>query len=153
MCMLCLCGEDSTRLAAFSFFHLGRRLSLCQGLAAPPPPPAMGNAQISLGLPLGSGASCHLERLQLFMPCCFTCSIWFCCKDWTCFHYGIFFSFPVRVLRGVLCLQCGRLGRFPSCSWFLTCPTIRTCVNTTDLLTVEGRFMVLIAPCMITKSV
>lgn len=151
MCMLCLRGEDKHTVSCVFFFSPGKAIVPVPGACCTPP--AMGDAQISLGLPLGSGASCHLERLQLFMPCCFACSIWFCFKGWTYFHYGIFFSLPVRVLRGVLCLQCGRLGRFPSCSWFLTCPTIRTCVNTTDLLTVEGHFMVLIAPCMITKNV
>lgn len=152
MCMLCLCGEDSTRLAAFSFFHLGRRLSLCQGLAAPPPQPwAM--------LRLAWACLWALEPVVIWKDYNFLCPVALhvvygsVLRIEHVFIMVFFFSFPVRVLRGVLCLQCGRLGRFPSCSWFLTCPTIRTCVNTTDLLTVEGRFMVLIAPCMITKSV
>lgn len=133
VCRFCLYGKGNTWLSYF-FFHLGRQLSLCQGL----------------GVPLWLWAMLRL------VWACFWALYPFVTWKYDSFLYAVawhaacgpvlrikhvflvvfFFSpFTVRVFREILQLQCGRLGKFPPCSWLLTCTSVSTCVNTTDLLT------------------
>lgn len=141
MYILYLCG--GIKIDCFSFSHVEWWLSQCQAFAVPPL--SCTYSQICLGpcWVLYSGhwfvsLSLSLQLLQIFIYCCFICSVFFGSKNFL----SLYFFLPHEIFEVYFSPKCGRFCELSFCYWFLTCTVVsKWGLYATDSLKFESCFV------------
>lgn len=87
---------------------------------------------------LVTGLSLSLQLLQIFIYCCFICSVFFGSKNFL----SLYFFLPHEIFEVYFSSKCGRFCELSFCYWFLTCTVVsKWGLYATDSLKFENCFV------------